>query len=73
MPIYLPNTPYKANAEGERDATAALAFPLSRPQLPVERAILNGFGYVVGGDLFRAGQIGNRARDLKNAIVGAGA
>src|SRR5207302_3549437 len=24
MPIYLPNTPHKANAEGERDATAAL-------------------------------------------------
>jgi hypothetical protein len=34
---------------------------------------LDGLGDMLGQDFFRAGQIGNGARDFQNAIVGAGA
>jgi hypothetical protein len=43
------------------------------PQLPVERAVLDRLGNVVAGNVFRAGQIGNRPRHLQNPVVGAGA
>src|SRR5712692_3903944 len=32
-----------------------------RPQLPVQRAVLDGFGNMIRGDLFGAGQIGDGA------------
>ena len=44
-----------------------------RPELPVQRAVLDRFGDVLAGDVLRAGQVGNRAGDLQDAVVGAGA
>jgi len=43
----------------------------SRPQLAVEGAVLNGFGDVVAGDFFGAGQVGDGAGDFQDAVVGA--
>src|SRR5213593_4757274 len=43
------------------------------PQLAVERAVLDRFGYVLRLDALRTVEIGNRARDLEDAVVGAGA
>jgi hypothetical protein len=43
----------------------------SRPQLPVEGAVLDGFGDVFAGDVFTPGKIGNRAGDFQDSIVGA--
>lgn len=43
-----------------------------RSRIPVETAILNGFGDVLGGDRPEAGEVGDRTRDLENAIVPTG-
>ena len=40
---------------------------------PVEIAVLDGLGNVVGCDLGLSGQIGNRAGDFKNPVEGPGA
>ncbi len=45
----------------------------SRPQLPVQRPVLNRLGNVVAGNLVGAGQVGNRAAHFQDAVVGAGA
>ena len=41
-------------------------------QIPVEAPVLDGLKQVVGGDRIRAGQVGDRPRDLEDAVVGAG-
>jgi hypothetical protein len=41
-------------------------------QIPVETAILDGFEKVVRGDGVGPGEVGDRARDLEDAVVGAG-
>ena len=41
------------------------------PVLPIQRAVLHGFGDVPGGDLLRALQVGDGAGDLQDAGVGA--
>ena len=49
------------------------AFPSlweSDPVLPVQRAVLDGLGDVGGGDMLRAREIGDGARDLEDAVVG---
>src|SRR6185312_16802734 len=46
---------------------------LSSPVRSIQRPILNRFGDVLRLDLGRAVQVGNRARDFKDAVVGAGA
>ena len=43
----------------------------SVPVFAVQRAVLHGFGDVFGGDFFCAGEVGDRARDLQNARIGA--
>src|SRR5579885_70092 len=42
------------------------------PVVPVERPILDGLRDVRGGDGFGAIEVGDRAGDLENAVVGAG-
>ena len=42
---------------------------LSRPQLAIERTILNRFGDVLARDVLRAGQIRDGARDFQDAVV----
>src|SRR6266487_5366833 len=54
-------------------SAAKLRWPASPPNLPVQRAELDGFGDVVGGEAFGGGQVGDGAGDLEDAIVGAGA
>ena len=44
-----------------------------RPQISVQRAILDRFANVVGGDVFGIGEVGDGAGDLEDAIVSAGA
>ena len=41
----------------------------SHPHLAVEGAVLDGFGNVRHADLLRAGQIGDRAVDLEDAVA----
>lgn len=38
--------------------------PSTSPTIAIKAAILNGFGYVLGFDVFGASQIGNGARDF---------
>ena len=45
----------------------------SHPQVAVERAVLDGFGDMFRLNAFRGGQVGDRAGDLQDAVVGAGA
>ena len=45
----------------------------STPHLPVQRAVLDRFAEVGGIDFLRAGEVGDGARDLEDAVVGAGA
>ena len=45
----------------------------SRPNLPVERAVLNRLRNVVAREVLGAGQVGNGAGDFQDAVVGAGA
>ena len=43
------------------------------PKIPVQRAILNGLQEMRGKYTFASGEIGNRARDLEDAIISSGA
>ena len=43
-----------------------------RPDLSVERTVLNRLRDVVAGNLFHTGQISNRASHLQNAVVSSG-
>ena len=43
----------------------------SGPQLPIQRAELDGFGDVVADDFFGLGQVGDGARHLEHAVVSA--
>jgi len=52
---------------------ARLPRRISAPDLAVQGAVLDGLGNVLGRDAFGAGQVGNRAGHLQNAVVGAGA
>ena len=45
----------------------------SNPKLPVEGPVLDGLGDVLGLDAGGAGQIGDGAGDLQDAVVGPGA
>src|SRR5436309_621012 len=45
----------------------------SRPQLAIERAVLNGFRNVFACDVLGAGQVRDGARHFQNAVIGAGA
>src|SRR5712692_4843653 len=54
--LYDRNTCITSSSGMARQITSAL-----RPQLPVQRAVLDGFGNMIGGDLFGAGQVGDRA------------
>ena len=45
----------------------------SAPIAPVEAAVLDGFGDVFGGNSSGAGEVGDGAGDLEDAVVGAGA
>jgi len=47
-------------------------FPISllRPIVAVERAVLDGFGDVAGGDILGAFQVGDGAGDLEDTVVG---
>ena len=44
----------------------------SVPRIAVEGAVLDGFAEVGGGDAGLAGEVGDGARDLQDAVVGAG-
>src|SRR6266852_2074292 len=44
-----------------------------RPQLPVQGAVLDGFGNMIGGELFGASQVGDGAGDFQDPVVSAGA
>ena len=44
----------------------------SRPKCPVQRPVLNSFGDVLRFNLRRTLEVGNRARDFQDAVVGAG-
>ena len=43
----------------------------SRPEPPVERAVLDRLGDALGADRVGSGEVGNRAGDLENPLVGA--
>ena len=45
----------------------------SYPERAIEGAILDGFAHVLGCDIGLAVEIGDRARDFQDPIVGAGA
>lgn len=45
---------------------------LSRQNLPVEAAVLDGFGDVGAGDVVTLFKVGNGAGDFEDAVVGAG-
>jgi hypothetical protein len=44
-----------------------MLFVFSHPELPVKRAVLNGFGDVVAGDFLRASQAGDGAGDFRGS------
>src|ERR1039458_9128097 len=44
----------------------------SGPIAAVEGAVLDGFGDVADGDVLCSGQVGDGARNLEDAVVGAG-
>lgn len=48
-------------------------YPPLLSKTPVERAVLYGFGYVVGEDVFRTVEVGHSAGDLEYPVVRAGA
>lgn len=45
----------------------------SRPHLPVQRAVTDGFQHVVGADFVVPAEIGQSTRHFENAVVGSGA
>ena len=47
--------------------------PALRPIRPIEAAVLDGFGDVLGLEVCDVFQIGNRAGNFEDAVVGAGA
>lgn len=53
-------------------ALLLFARPGSRPPLPIETAVLDGFRAVLGRQCFGADQIGDRARHLEHTVVTAG-
>jgi hypothetical protein len=63
-------------APGEREeccATDCDRFQNSNPECAIEGAILDRFADVLGRDVALAVEIGDRARDLQDPIVGTGA
>ena len=42
------------------------------PVIPAQGAVLDGFGEVLGGDGVLAGQVGDGAGDLEDAVMGTG-
>src|SRR5215475_13095424 len=46
------------------------SFRSSRPIGAVQAAVLDGFGDVLGLEICRVFQVGNRASDFQNAVVG---
>ncbi len=55
------------------DSSCSFLALCSPPQLPVKRAVLDGFADVVGADVFHAGEVGDGAGHFQDAAVGAGA
>lgn len=50
---------------------SVVSVSISSPQIPVERAVLNGLGEVFDADSRRIGEVGDGARDFEDAVVGA--
>jgi hypothetical protein len=46
---------------------------MSRNTRPVHHPVLDGLREMDGADIVLAGQIGDRARDLENPVIGPGA
>ena len=64
-------------ARNRRSAPAPVIRPgpwptASVPVIPIQTPILDGFGQVLGGDQFGAGDIGYGAGYFEDAVVGAG-
>lgn len=50
----------------------ANSIPSSREQGSVKRAVLDGFGHMLGPDAVCAGEIGDRPGDLQDPVIGPG-
>jgi hypothetical protein len=60
------------NSPLTNDIGAAVFRSASPPQIPIQSAVLDRLGEVLGADRGRFREIGDRAGDFQDAVVGAG-